>query len=104
MNLLKRTAAFFVVMLLLVTAGCSQSSSDEAITGRVQTAISSEPGLKKTKVSVSTNEKVVHLKGTVNSRGERAMLIAAARKVEGVKAVKTDLAVTPQQKTKGKAR
>ena len=104
MNLLNRTTAFVVVTLVLGTAGCTKPSSDAAITGQVKTAISKEPGLKGTKVSVSTNEKVVHLKGTVNSRGERAMLIAAARKVEGVKAVKTDLAVTPQQKTKGKAR
>jgi osmotically-inducible protein OsmY len=104
MNLLKRTTAFVVVTLVLGTTGCTKSSSDDAITGRVKTAISSEPGLKGTKVSVSTNEKVVHLSGTVKSRGERAMLIAAARKVEGVKAVKTDLVVTPQQKPGGKAR
>jgi hypothetical protein len=93
MNLLKRTTAFAVVTVLLGTAGCGQSNSDEAITGRVKTAISSEPGLKGTKVSVATNEKVVHLKGTVKTRAERAMLIAAARKVDGVKAVKTDLEV-----------
>ena len=98
MNLLKRTTALLVVTLVLGTAGCTKSSSDAAITGRVKTAISNEPGLKGTKVSVSTNEKVVHLSGTVKSRDERAMLIAVARKVEGVKALKTDLVVTPQQK------
>ena len=101
MNLLKRTSAFVLVTLLLGAAGCGESDSDEAITGRVQTAISEEPGLKGTKVSVSTNAKVVHLSGTVKSRAERAMLIAAARGVEGVKAVRTDLAVTPQQKATG---
>ena len=97
MNLLKRTTALVIVTLVLGTAGCTKSSSDAAITGRVKTAISNEPGLKETKVSVSTNEKVVHLSGTVKSRDERAMLIAVARKVEGVKAVKTDLVVAPQQ-------
>lgn len=97
MNLLKRTTAFVVVTLVLGTAGCTKPSSDAAITGRVKTAISKAPELKGTKVSVSTNEKVVHLGGTVKSRAERAMLIAVARKVEGVKAVKTDLVVTPQQ-------
>jgi hypothetical protein len=99
MNLLKRTTALLVVTLVLGAAGCSKSSSDAAITGRVKTAISKDPGLKGAKVSVSTDEKVVHLSGTVKSRDERAMLIAVARKVEGVKAVKTDLVVTPQQKT-----
>jgi len=98
MDLLKRTTALLVVTLVLGTAACTESSSDAAITDRVKTAISNEPGLKGTKVSVSAKEKVVHLSGTVKSRGERAMLIAVARKVEGVKALKTDLAVTPQQK------
>ena len=97
MNLLKRTIAFVVVTLVLGTAGCSKSSNDAAITGRVKTAISKEPELKGMNVTVSTNEKVVHLGGTVKSRAERAMLIAVARKVEGVKAVKTDLVVAPEQ-------
>jgi hypothetical protein len=97
MNLLKRTTALVVVTLVLGTAGCTKSSSDAAITDRVKTAISKEPELKGTNVSVSTNEKVVQLGGTVKSRAERAMLIAVARKVEGVKAVKTDLVVAPPQ-------
>ena len=103
MDLLKRTTALVVVTLLLGAAGCGESDSDEAITGRVKTAISDEPGLKGTKVSVSTNEKVVHLSGTVKSRTERALLIAAARRVEGVKSIKTDLVVTAQQNPKVKA-
>ena len=98
MELLKRTAALLVVTLVLGTAACTKSSGDAEITDRVKTAISSEPTLKGTKVSVSTREEVVHLSGTVKSRGERAMLIAVARKVEGVKGLKTDLVVTPQQK------
>jgi hypothetical protein len=97
MNLLKRMTAFLVVALVLGAAGCSKSPSDAAITDRVKTAISKAPELKETKVSVSTNEKVVHLGGTVKSRAERAMLIAVARKVEGVKAVQTDVVVTPAQ-------
>jgi hypothetical protein len=97
MNLLKRMTTFLVVALVLGTAGCSKSSSDAAITDRVKSAISQAPELKGAKVSVSTTEKVVHLGGTVKSRAERAMLIAVARKVEGVKAVKTDVVVTPQQ-------
>jgi BON domain len=111
MNLLKRMTTLLVVTLVLGTAGCSKSSNDgtkssndAAITSRVKTAISKEPGLKGTKVSVSTDQKVVHLSGTVKSRAARAMLIAAARKVEGVKAVKTDLVVTPQQKPGVEAR
>lgn len=96
MDLLKRTTALLVVTLVLGTAACTDSG-DAAITDRVKAAISKEAELKATKVSVSTKEKVVHLSGTVKSRGERAMLIAVARKVEGVKALKTDLVVTPQK-------
>lgn len=97
MNLLKLSTALLIVALALGTAGCGKSSGDAAITDRVKTAISKEPALKGTKVSVSTDQKVVHLTGTVKSRDERALLIAVARKVEGVKALKTDLVVTPQQ-------
>ena len=97
MNLLTRITAFVVVTLVLGTAGCTKSSSDADITSRVKAAISKEPGFKGTKVNVSTKENVVHLGGTVNSRAERAMLISVARKVDGVKAVNTDLVVAPQQ-------
>jgi BON domain len=102
MNLLKRTTVLLFVTLVLGTAGCGKSSGDAAITDRVKTAISKEPALKVTKVSVSTNESVVHLSGTVKSRDERAMLIAVARKVDGVKAVKTDLTVAAQEKPAAK--
>jgi Tfp pilus assembly protein PilN len=96
MNLLKRTTALLIITLVLGAAGCSKSN-DAAITTRVKHAISKEPGLRGTTVDVATDQKVVHLSGTVKSRDERATLIAVARKVEGVKAVKTDLAVAPQQ-------
>src|ERR671923_132824 len=104
MKLLKRTAALLLVTLALGAAGCANFSTDAAITSRVKSAISKEPGLKGTRVSVSTNDKVVHLSGTVKSRDESAMLIAVARKVEGVRGVKTDLVVKPQQKAAVEAR
>lgn len=96
MALLKRTTALLAAALLLGTAACSKTSDDAAITDRVKTAIANEPALKGTQVTVSTTEKVVHLSGTVKTRGERAMLIAVARKVEGVDILKTDLVVAPQ--------
>ena len=103
MKLLKQTAVLLAVALALGTAGCSKSN-DGAITTRVKHAISKEPALRGTTVSVSTDQKVVHLSGTVKSREERATLIAVARKVEGVKAVKTDLVVQPQPKTVAQTR
>jgi osmotically-inducible protein OsmY len=99
MNRLKRTTALLVVMLVLGTAGCASTGgsffSDAAITNRVKNAIYSEPTLKTANISVSTDQNVVHLSGTVKSRAERAKAIAVAREIEGVKAVKTDLVVKP---------
>jgi hypothetical protein len=97
-----KTTGLLLITVLLGVAGCNNSSIDAAISSRVKHAISKEPALKGTKVSVSTEEKVVHLSGTVKSRSERAMLIAVARKVDGVKAVKTDLVVPPQASTGAK--
>ena len=98
MNLFKRTTALLVVTLVLGTAGCAGTGGyfgDAATTARVKTAIFNEPELKMMDISVSTEENVVHLSGTVKSRAERAKAIAVARKVEGVKAVKTELVVKP---------
>lgn len=99
MNLLKRTTALLVVTLLLGTAGCASTGggffSDAAITTRVKTAIFNEPALKVMDISVSTDDNVVTLSGSVKSRAERAKAIAVARQVDGVKAVKTDLVVKP---------
>jgi osmotically-inducible protein OsmY len=99
MNLLKRTTTLLVVTLVLGTAGCASTGGgffgDAAITTRVKTAIFNEPELKVMNISVSTEENVVHLSGTVKTRAERAKAIQVARKVEGVKAVKSDLAVKP---------
>lgn len=97
MNLLKPGSALVLVALVLGAAGCSESSGDAAITSRVKSAISKEAALRGTSVDVSTEKKVVHLSGTVKSRAERAMLIAVARKVEGVQAVRTDLVVQQAQ-------
>ena len=93
MNLLKRMIPLLVLAVVLGTAGCSPHFSDAAINSRVKAAIAQEPGLKGTTVWVSTDQKVVHLSGTVKSRAERAMLISVARGVEGVQNVKTDLVV-----------
>src|SRR5207249_11932180 len=96
MNLLKRTTALLVVTLVLGTAGCTNSSSDAAISSRVETAISKEPMLKGTKVSVSTDKKGVHVSGTVKSRDERACPIAITSPAGGKKAVKALPVVKPK--------
>jgi osmotically-inducible protein OsmY len=98
MDLLKRSRILLILSLLLAVAGCATTGGffgDAAITARVKTAIFNEPELKVMKVGVATENKVVHLSGTVKSRAERARVIQVARKVDGVKAVKSDLQLTP---------
>jgi osmotically-inducible protein OsmY len=98
MDLLKRSRILLIVSLLLAAAGCATTGGffgDAAITARVKTAIYNEPTLKVMNISVATEDNVVHLSGTVKSRGERTKAIQIARKVEGVKAVKSELQVTP---------
>jgi osmotically-inducible protein OsmY len=98
MDLLKRSRILLILSLLLAMAGCATTGGffgDAAITARVKTAIFNEPELKVMKVGVATENKVVHLSGTVKSRAERARVIQVARKVDGVKAVKSDLQLTP---------
>jgi osmotically-inducible protein OsmY len=98
MDLLKRSRILLILSLLLAVAGCATTGGffgDAAITARVKTAIFNEPALKVMNVGVSTEDKVVHLSGTVKSRAERARVIQVARKVDGVKAVKSDLQLTP---------
>ena|SRR5687768_15489590 len=98
MDLLKRSRILLILSLLLAVTGCATTGGffgDAAITARVKTAIFNEPELKVMKVSVATDNKVVHLSGSVKSRAERARVIQVARKVDGVKAVKSDLQLTP---------
>lgn len=99
MNPLKRTAVLLLVSMLLGAAGCATTGGDffgdAGITTRVKTAIFNEPSLKVMDISVSTENRVVTLSGTVKTRAERAKAIAVARGVEGVKSVKTDLKVQP---------
>jgi osmotically-inducible protein OsmY len=98
MDLLKRSRILVILSLLLAVAGCATTGGffgDAAITARVKTAIFNEPTLKVMNISVATEDNVVYLSGSVKSRTERAKAIQVARKVEGVKAVKHELAVTP---------
>ena len=83
---------------LLLASGCASTGGgvfgDTGITTRVKTAIFNEPELKVMAIHVSTEDRVVKLSGTVKTRAERAKAIQVARKVEGVKMVKSsDLAV-----------
>jgi len=99
MNKLKHRFALVIAAALLGLAGCATSGGgnsffdDAATTARVKKAIFNEPTLKMMDVSVTTEDGVVNLSGTVKSKAERSKATALATKVEGVKKVKNDLKV-----------
>lgn len=95
-------ARLLIAALLLAAAGCESTPTresttayidDAAITARVKTAIFNEPSLKVTDIGVKTEDKVVQLSGTVNSRAEMAKALEVTRAVRGVKSVRNELRV-----------
>ncbi len=99
MNQLKHRFAVAIAAALLGLAGCATSPGgtsffdDAATTARVKKAIFNEPSLQVMNVSVTTEDGVVNLSGSVKSKAERSKASAVAIKVEGVKKVKNDLKV-----------
>lgn len=98
MNAPRRTCAVLLAAALVGLAGCASPGGtsffdDASTTAKVKQAIYNEPSLKVMNISVSTEDSVVSLSGTVKTRAERARAIQVARKVEGVKRVKDDLKI-----------
>lgn len=73
-----------------------QSVDDAAITGKVKAAILGDRMLKVLDISVKTHEGVVTLSGTVDTRRALAHAVAVAKKVKGVRSVKSELKVKSQ--------
>jgi osmotically-inducible protein OsmY len=98
MKKLTRTLALFAAAALVGLAGCASTGADKffddaMVTARVKKAIYDEPSLKVTDISVSTENSVVTLSGTVKTRAERTRASDVARNVEGVKQVRNGLKV-----------
>src|SRR5437016_3055900 len=101
MTILQVLAAILAALLLLAAAAGSgpaaaqavPSLGDASITARVERALDNERSLEHANVSVTTEDGVVNLSGTVKSKAERSKASAVATKVEGVKKVKNDLKV-----------
>ena len=96
---MKTIKALLLAAALLGLSGCASTGAffDEAsTTAKVKKAIYSEPSLKVMNISVSTDEGVVELTGSVKTRAERAKAAQVAARVEGVKKVKNELKVVSQ--------
>ena len=99
MTKLNRMCVALVASAVLGLAGCASSGGgnnffdDAMVTARVKKAIYNEPSLKVTDISVTTENSIVSLEGSVKSRSERMKATEVARKVEGVKRVRNELKV-----------
>lgn len=105
-------AAFRIFVLALLTvfgaaqlAGCASSPEQRAtgqvfddglLTARVKRELFHEPGVSFTDVNVTTYRGVVQLSGFVPSEKYARIAEEAARRVEGVKAVKNDIRIAPR--------
>lgn len=70
--------------------------TDTMITGRIKTALLSDPGMKGADVSVQTNRGVVTLVGTVKSHEQTGIASAHAQRQDGVMRVDSDLTLSAQ--------
>jgi len=97
---------WLIAAVLLALSGCAGNTQkeeggggayldDAGITAEVKAMIFNQTGIGALNVTVTTENRVVHLTGTVKSRAEMAKVVEAARRVERVKGVKNELKVQP---------
>ena len=96
----KRGAAWLLAVALilpLVLAACGRTVGDTlddaTITTRVKTALLNDPGIGALRIDVSTAAGVVTLSGGVKSKAEADRAVEVARKIQGVKDVRSSLQV-----------
>jgi osmotically-inducible protein OsmY len=99
-HLIRLISAFFMVLTLLIVAGCASSPKNEGmgeyvddsvLTGKVKAAILDDPSLSSAEINVETFKGEVQLSGFVNSRADIGKAIEVTRAVSGVRTVKNDM-------------
>jgi osmotically-inducible protein OsmY len=97
-----RPAALLLVIVLLAplfASACGKSVGetidDATITTRVKTSLLNDPTVGGMRIDVDTFKGVVTLSGRVKTRQEEQTAIALARKIGGVKDVKSTLQIEP---------
>jgi hyperosmotically inducible protein len=92
-------AASMLAPVATATIGCGktvgETIDDATITTRVKTALLNDPDVGGLRIDVDTTMGVVTLNGVVKSKAEETKAIAVARKIDGVKDVKSTLQVNP---------
>jgi osmotically-inducible protein OsmY len=106
MLMLKTTRSYATVILLVMAlmapvllTGCGktvgETVDDSTVSTRVKTALLNDPDVGGLRIDVDTFKGVVTLSGAVKSPAERDKAIAVARKIGGVKDVKSTLQINP---------
>jgi hyperosmotically inducible periplasmic protein len=92
-------ALAFMVTLSMFAAACGKSVGetvdDAGITAQVKTALLNDPDVGGLRIDVDTAKGLVTLSGIVKSKAEADKAVAIARKVDGVRDVKSTLQVNP---------
>jgi len=85
------------MVLILLLAGCAATTSrttDDATTStRVKIALLNDPRVGGLRLDVKTFQGVVTLSGTVKSTADEQAAIGAARTIQGVREVKSELKI-----------
>jgi osmotically-inducible protein OsmY len=94
--------ALTLSFLLFAVAGCASTTKtegtaeyvdDTVITTKVKAEIFNEPTLKSREINVETFKGVTQLSGFVSSQDDVNKALKAARRVKGVKSVRSDMHV-----------
>jgi hyperosmotically inducible periplasmic protein len=95
-------AAIILVLALIapvLASGCGktvgETIDDATVTTRVKTALLNDPDVGGMRIDVDTFKGVVTLSGRVKSPKERDKAVSLARKIGGVKDVKSTLQIEP---------
>jgi hyperosmotically inducible protein len=86
-----------ILTLVLLLSGCAAKTSattdDASISTRVKIALLSDSQVGSLRLDAKTFQGVVTLSGTVRSQAEADQAIAVARKIKGVRDVKSELRI-----------
>ena len=106
-DLPRRGGSYRVLLLVLLLSACAattRGTTDDATTStRVKIALLNDARVGGLRLEVKTYQGVVTLSGTVKSRTDEQAAIAAARTIQGVREVKSELKVEGSQETRASA-
>jgi hyperosmotically inducible protein len=91
--MLQRFARLLSTAALVATVACSQS--DPGLTTAVKSNLAVDDTVKAYQIDVDTNERVVTLRGTVETSAEKEHAVMIARQTDGVRDVVDQITISP---------